>query len=497
MTTQQSSTAYQQLLSQHALWSKTPLAMLNQQQPERYQQLCFEGADLTLDLSRQPVDVNTLALLSQWAEELGLPEKRQALLSGQAINISENRAAWHTALRSSHPDSSVASSILQCRDKMYQFAHDLRNQNWLGSQGEPITDVVTLGIGGSYLGPVLAQQALQYLSTDQPRCHYVANVDPAQLHETLAHLDPATTLFIVISKSFNTEETLVNSGVAQAWLQHHLQQDDVGEHFIAITANIDQAIDHGIPESQILPMWDWVGGRYSVWSAVGLPVVIAIGPDHFQSLLTGAEKMDQHFANEPLATNLPVLLGMVGIWQRNFWHRNSLAVLPYAYGLRSLPAYLQQLEMESNGKQIRSQYPFDPVPLATAPIIWGHEGTNSQHSFHQFLHQGTEIIPADFILPLNSPYDDSQHQRLVANCYAQADTLLEGYQHAEPYRSLPGHRPSTMIRFDGLLPERLGALLALYEHKVFVQSVIWDTNPFDQWGVERGKQMAKQYLDRQ
>lgn len=494
MTQHNPSTTYQQILSQYALWSKIPLATINEQQPDRAHNLCFEDAGLTLDLSRQPLDNDTIALLTQWASELGLEKRRDALLAGEPVNISENRPAWHTALRANEPDPSVKPAIDNCQASMRQLANSLRSQTWLGSQGEPITDVVTLGIGGSHLGPVLVQQALQYLSTDQPRCHHVANIDPAALHETLASLNPATTLFIIISKSFNTEETLINAGVAKAWLQHYLQIDDVSNHLLAVTAHSGKARDFGVPDDQILPMWDWVGGRYSVYSSVGLPAMIAIGEDHFQSLLDGAQAMDEHFANAPLSNNLPVLLGMVGVWQRNFWHRNNLCVLPYAHGLRSLPAYLQQLEMESNGKQVRRQPPHGPVPLATAPIIWGHEGTNSQHSFHQFLHQGTDIAPVDFILPLDSPYDDNQHQRLVAHCHAQADTLLQGYQHDEPYRSLPGHRPSTMIRIDGLLPQQLGALLALYEHKVFVQSVIWDTNPFDQWGVERGKQMARDYI---
>lgn len=493
--TQTSGELFQQLLSQYAIWSRTPLALINQQHPEREQQLTFEGAGMTLDVSRQPVDSTTLDLLTRWADSLQLKQRIQAMFAGEAINLSEDRPAWHVALRGSARSNTVPSAIDDCYEHMQSIAHKLRHQQWLSSTGEAITDVVNLGIGGSHLGPELVQQALQHQQSTTINCHSVANIDPAELHQTLAQLNPATTLFIMISKSFSTEETLVNAGVAQAWLQHHLQQDEVGDHFLAVTANTKRAQEFGISSDQILPMWDWVGGRYSLWSAVGLPIMIAIGPDNFQNLLEGAHAMDEHFYNEPLATNLPVLLAMVGIWQRNFWHRNSLAILPYAHGLRSLPAYLQQLEMESNGKQVRRQTPHDPVPLATAPIIWGHVGTNSQHSFHQFLHQGTDIVPADFILPLNSPYDDNQHQRLIAHCYAQADTLLQGYQHSEPYRSLPGHRPSTMISFTGLMPDCLGSLLALYEHKVFVQSVIWDTNAFDQWGVERGKVMAKNYLN--
>lgn len=499
--TADSSKLFQQLLSQYAIWSRTPLASINQQYPQRQQALVWQGAGMTLDLSRQPVDGETLSLLAQWADSLQLREHIEAMFAGEPINISENRPAWHVALRgsarlkvSAESSDTVTVTVDQCLERMQQIAEQIRQQQWLGYSGEAITDVVTLGIGGSHLGPLLAQQALYHEQTDHVRCHTVANVDPAELHQTLAQLNPARTLFIMISKSFTTEETLVNGGVAQAWLQHHLDIEDVGAHFIAITAQTARAQQFGIPSEQILPMWDWVGGRYSLWSAVGLPVMIAIGYDNFQELLRGAHAMDEHFYNEPSANNLPVLLAMVGVWQRNFWHRNSLAILPYAHGLRSLPAYLQQLEMESNGKQVRRHAPFDPVPLATAPIIWGHEGTNSQHSFHQFLHQGTDIVPTDFILPLHSPYDDNHHERLIANCYAQADTLLQGYQQDEPYRSLPGHRPSTMIRFNGLMPDCLGALLALYEHKVFVQSVIWDTNAFDQWGVERGKQMARQYL---
>jgi len=348
-----------------------------------------------------------------------------------------------------------------------------------------ITDVVNIGIGGSDLGPRMLTRALRSFRTTGPRAHFASNIDPADLDATLAGLAPETTLFVVASKTFTTAETLANANRARAWLEAGLVKSaDVSRHFAAATANVAGAASLGVPAERVFPMWDWVGGRYSVWSAVGLPLALAVGMDAFEELLGGAADMDAHFRGAPLARNLPVLLALLEVWYVNFFGAQTRAVIPYSEDLRDLPAYLQQLEMESNGKRVDREG--NEVDYATAPVVWGASGTNSQHSFHQLLHQGTRLVPVDFLLAQDSP------AALAANALAQAAALAFGQAAAgAPHKELPGNRPSSMLLLERLAPRCLGALLAMYEHKVFVEGIVWNLNSFDQWGVEHGKLLAR------
>jgi glucose-6-phosphate isomerase len=388
---------------------------------------------------------------------------------------------------------------------MYTLVDSVIDGSLRSASGEAFTDVVNIGIGGSDLGPAMAYQALAHYHQNRVSCHFVSNVDPDHLHFTLKALNPNTTLFIVASKSFTTLETLSNAEAAKHWLEQHFANDEqLHNHFIAVTSKPDRAEAFGIAGDKIFPMWDWVGGRYSLWSAIGLPLALAFGREHFDALLAGAHAMDKHFQHEDYASNLPVLLALLSIWNHNILGINSLAVIPYSQQLAKLPAYLQQLVMESNGKSVSK----DGVAIEhqTSPILWGEAGTNGQHSFFQLLHQGTQTVAVDFILPLCSDTDKAGHRKLVANCLAQAQALMQGQSQQdvldrEPdsqaitaHKLMPGNKPSNMISMQRLTPETLGALLALYEHKTFVESWIWDINAFDQWGVELGKRLCSDIL---
>jgi glucose-6-phosphate isomerase len=432
--------------------------------PQRASHLVVQAAGVRFDYSRQHLGAMTLRLLSHLADERGFAEWREALLSGKPINNTENRAAWHTALRAATPPPEVRTTL----ERMRALATQLRAER-------RFKRVVNLGTGGSDLGPRLLADAL---SDGRLDVRFAANVDPHDLERALEGANPAETLVIIASKTFTTQETMANAERAKQW---------GAQHFHAVSANVEAAKRFGV--SEVLPMWDWVGGRYSVWSAVGLAAMCAIGPQAFDDFLAGGREVDEHFARAAIEKNIPALMALIGVWNANFLGTATHAVLPYANALRLLPAYLQQLEMESNGKRIDRQG--HAVDYATAPVLWGAEGTVSQHSFHQLLHQGTQVVPCDFI-------DLGLDADLSANARAQADALAFGTDDPKlpPHRQYPGNRPSSMLLLEGCTPRNLGRLIALYEHKVFVQGVIWNINSFDQWGVELGKEMAKKLLSR-
>jgi len=448
--------------------------------PTRVDRFSLEAGDIYLDYSKHFITEDIRAALVALAQDYRLSEAIQRLLKGEKVNQSENRAAWHTALRLENPPAQV----LEQKEKMAVMVEALQTGKWRGTTGKAITDVVNLGIGGSDLGPRMAVEALKTYSQSELKIHFVSNIDPLAISECLASLNPATTLFILSSKSFTTQETLINAEVAKAWLSVGLKTQNVENHFIAVTASPEKAKAWGA--AHILSFWEWVGGRYSIWSTIGLPLALQIGTAHFEEFLEGARKMDEHFATAPFAENMPILLGLIGIWYIHFWEASSIAVLPYTQALRQLPDYLQQLDMESNGKS--RTFLEQPVDYKTGPIVWGQAGTNGQHAFYQLLHQGTHFVPIDFIALAKSPTDlKSQHQILLAHCFAQAQALMQGDQ-----KTFPGNKPSSMLLLRELTPRSLGQLLALYEHKVFVQGIIWQINSFDQPGVELGKKLAAQ-----
>lgn len=477
----------------------------------------LEAAGLHLDYSKNLITTETLDLFQALAQELGFDAARKSLREGEPINHTENRPALHTALRDKHnspiyvKDIDIRNEISSATKKMTAFVNQLHQGSLLGGSGKKIRDVVNIGIGGSYLGPKMVVEALTPYHQNKVQCHFVANIDGSEISETLRELRPETTLFIVASKSFGTQETLYNAIAAREWICQNPQlKAAIDKHFVAVSSNIAAASDFGIAENNIFPMWDWVGGRYSLWSNIGLPIAIAIGMDNFQALLDGAHEMDEHFFTAEPRNNMPFVLAMLQIWYNNFFAAHSQAVIPYDYYLRSLPEYLQQLEMESNGKRVdRAGRPLD-YPSAYA--IWGGPGANGQHAYHQLFHQGTQFIPADFIFPLTTHNPvNAHHAMLIANCLSQSRAMLvgktleqatdelrqQGLSQKEadklaPHKVIPGNRPSNTLTMDKLTPSSLGALIALYEHKVFAQSVIWDINAFDQWGVELGKKIGNE-----
>lgn len=478
--------------------------------PRRASRLSLHAAGITLDYSKQRVDERVTNALVRLAEQQGFYDAREALFAGATINNSEARAAWHVALR--RPDADpLHDGVHRVRAAMREFAGEVRGGDWRGFTGRPMTDVVNIGIGGSDLGPRLVCQALAR-DYDGPRAHFVANVDPADLDDTLARLDPETTLIIVASKSFGTAETLANARVARRWLfGAGAGEADIARHFVAVSCN-EEAV-HAFGITRMFGFWDWVGGRFSLWSAVGLSIALTLGMDVFDELLAGAHAMDAHFEQAPIERNLPALLGLVGVWNRNFLKLSGQAIVPYAQRLVDLPGWLQQLEMESNGKAVTRDG--EPASVATVPTVWGSVGTNAQHAFFQMLHQGELAAAVDFVLPLSTPEaggDERERQRVV-NCLAQAEALMRGrdpealaramaadglsgekLQQRLAARRFDGNRPSSVLLLERLDAASLGALMAAYEHKVFVQGVIWNINSFDQWGVELGKTMADQLL---
>lgn len=433
---------------------------------------------LELDFRRQLIDAAALDKLRHLLLARGFEAQREQLFAGEPVNNTEGRAALHMALRAGPGAYAVSDAVLAERERC--LALDVSG----------FRDIVHIGIGGSQLGPELLVDALPKMGGTRQSVHFVANADGVALARVLGACTPEHTLFIVASKTFTTPETLLNATTARAWLVDALGEGAVARHFIAVTAAPQAAIEFGVSPEQVFSLWDWVGGRYSVWSAVGLPAMIALGREAWLEFLAGAQSIDDHFRAAPLATNLPVTMGLLAVWQRNFVGATTHAVLPYAESLRRLPAYLQQLVMESLGKRVDRDG--RPVAHATAPVLWGATGTNGQHAFHQMLHQGTDAVAVDFIgfrEPMAEPVH--HHQMLLANLYAQADALWQGHETGDPHRDCPGGRSSSVLMFDRLNPYSLGQLLALYEHQVFVQAVMWNLNPFDQFGVEYGKRLAQ------
>ena len=474
--------------------------------PTRATTMTTEAAGLFVDWSKHRVRARTVELLVALAEQCGVPERAEAMFRGDRINTTENRSVLHTALRAPRDASIVVDGedvvplVHAVLDQMSAFAARVRSGDWRGASGERIRSVVNIGIGGSDLGPAMAYEALRASSQRSITCRFVSNVDGADLWENLLDLDPATTLFVVSSKTFTTLETLTNARSARGWLVDALGEDAVARHFVAVSTNAEAVAAFGIDTANMFAFWDWVGGRYSVDSAIGLSLMLAIGPDGFRELLDGFHAMDVHFRTAPPAQNLPILLAVLGVWYRDFLDADTLAVLPYSQELARFPAYLQQLDMESNGKSVTIDG--SAVSTATGPIVWGQPGTNGQHAFYQLLHQGTALVPCDFLVAVDANHPlRTHHDLLVANCFAQSEALAFGKTAAEvaaegvdaslvAHRTFPGNRPSTTIVFDRVRPFTLGALIALYEHKVFVQGAIWGVNSFDQWGVELGKVLA-------
>lgn len=487
----------------------------------RFQRFSLDNCGLLLDYSKNLIDERGLELLIQLADQAGLHQSIAALYNGERVNASEGRAALHTALRSPIgrrlllDGNDIIPEVHRVLNQVTELVSRIHSGLWRGYSEKPIKEVVNIGIGGSFLGPQLVSEALRPFTQRGVRCHYLANIDGSEFRELTARLNPETTLFIVSSKSFGTLETLKNTLAARDWyLAMGGPEEQLHRHFIAVTSNRKAAIEFGIGEENIFPMWDWVGGRYSLWSAIGLPIALAIGVSNFKELLAGAYAMDQHFTQAPLAENMPVLMALLGIWYTNFWGAQSHAILPYDHYLRNFTKHLQQLDMESNGKSVRQDGA--PLDIATGPVIWGGVGCNGQHAYHQLLHQGRLLVPADFIVPVNSynPLSD-HHQWLFANCLSQAQALMQGktreeaeaelrakglsedeVQRLAPHKVIPGNRPSNILVMNRIAPFNLGALVALYEHKVFVQSAIWGINAFDQWGVELGKEMGKEVYQR-
>jgi glucose-6-phosphate isomerase len=503
--------AWSALAAHHARVRDVHLRDLFRQDPRRGEHFTAEGAGLFLDYAKHRITEETLRLLLALAEETGLRERIAAMFRGEKLNRTEDRAVLHVALRAPRSASivvdgrDVVPDVHAVLDRMAAFAARVRDGRWTGYTGKRIRTVINIGIGGSDLGPAMAYEALRYYASRELAVRFVSNVDGTDFAEATRDLDPAETLFIVSSKTFTTQETMTNAATARAWALAALRDPAaVARHFVAVSTNAAAVQAFGIDIDNMFGFWDWVGGRYSMDSAIGLSTMLAVGPEHFRAMLAGFHAMDEHFRTAPFAENLPVLMGLLAIWYTNFFGAQTLAVLPYDQYLKRFPAYLQQLVMESNGKHVTLEG--TPVDYDTAPIVWGEPGTNGQHSFFQLLHQGTRLVPCDFIAcvePLN-PLGE-HHDLLIANLFAQAEALAFGRTAEEvraagtpewlvPHRVCAGNRPSSVILAERLTPGTLGALVALYEHSVFVQGAIWNIDSFDQWGVELGKALAQRIV---
>ncbi len=484
----------------------------------RFEEYSLSLDDMIFDYSKVHINKEVLSKLIDIAIVSKLEEKRDAMFRGDKINITEDRAVLHTALRANNSksiyvdDKNVMPDISEVLGKMKVFAKDIRTARILSSTNEKFTDIINIGIGGSHLGPEMLAQALSPYQ-DGPNVHYVSNIDSSHLADTLKSLNPSTTLIIVASKTFTTIETMTNANSAKKWLQESLGEKEANLHFAALSTALDKTKAFGISDDRVFGFWDWVGGRYSIWSAIGLSVMIAIGEESFQEFLDGAELMDEHFKSAPMSENMPIILGLIGIWHRNICDYDTRALLPYDQRLRSFAMYVQQLDMESNGKRVSAQG--EELTIKTGPIVWGEPGTNSQHSFFQLLHQGTNIVPCEFMLAVNNHEDDMKihNDLLIANCLAQSQALMNGRSLDEvkiilkdsglnseeieflaPHKVFKGNRPSSTLMYKKLDPKTLGKIIALYEHRVFVEGAIWDIDSFDQWGVELGKELATKML---
>lgn len=502
-----------------------PLHMrdLFDKEPDRFEKYSLQVGDLLLDYSKNRITDKTMSMLFQLARDMNLESMRDKMFSGEKINFSENRAVLHTALRnrSNTPvyvdGKDVMPDVNRVLAQMRDFTDRVRNGSWIGYSGKKITDVVNIGIGGSDLGPLMACNALKPYSTLGLNAHFVANIDGAHLARTLEHCNPETTLFIVASKTFTTQETMTNARSARDWLMKSTTKpDDIAKHFVALSTNTQAVKEFGIDTANMFEFWDWVGGRYSLWSAIGLSIALYVGMDNFEEMLAGGHEIDLHFRTAPLEKNMPVIMGLLGIWYNNFFNTETHAILPYDQGLSRFTAYLQQADMESNGKFVDREG--KKINYSSGPIIWGEVGTNGQHAFYQLIHQGNKLIPCDFMMPRKTHYPigkngNEHHKILMANMFAQTKALMQGktaievkqeleeqgLDHEEirallPHRVFGGNRPTNSILFEELTPRTLGKLIALYEHKIFVQGIIWHINSFDQWGVEFGKQLAKGIL---
>jgi glucose-6-phosphate isomerase len=513
------STAWQALSAHYDSIEARHMRQMFQDDAARFEKFSVKSGSLLFDYSKNRITLETRKLLIDLAEQAKLPAAIERMFDGCKINTTEQRAVLHTALRnrSDRPvfvdGTDVMPDIRRVLGLMRAFSDSVRSGRHVGHTGHPITDIVNIGIGGSDLGPLMVCEALKFYSTPNLRAHFVSNVDATQIVETLKKLNAQTTLFIVSSKTFTTQETLTNARTARAWLTGQLKDEAaVAKHFAAVSTNLAATTAFGINPDNVFEFWDWVGGRYSLWSAIGLPIALFVGMDRFEELLAGAHAMDEHFRSAPLEQNMPVLMGMLGIWYGNFFGAASSAVLPYDQYLHRFPAYLQQLEMESNGKGVDRDGA--PVDYDTGMVVWGEAGTNGQHAFYQLIHQGTRMIPADFLAPMHSQNPVGEHHAiLLANCFAQTEALMIGKTFDEaraellaqglkgesleallPHKVFPGNKPTNTLLFDRLDPHTLGMLIALYEHKVFVQGIVWNINSFDQWGVELGKQLAGRIL---
>jgi len=486
----------------------------------RFSDFSLEMNDILYDFSKNRINTETVHLLLKLAEEAKLPEWIESFFNGERINSTEDRSVLHTALRYFGDESiildgkDIVPEIRAERDRVKILAEKIRTRQWRGATNQAITDIVNIGIGGSHLGPLMATEALRAYSLHDLNIHYVSNIDENHINDTLEYLNPETTFFIIASKTFTTQDTMVNAETARQWYINKLGSDEhINRHFSAVTANIALAKEFGIAEENIFKMWDWVGGRYSLWSSIGLSIVIAIGSEQFDELLKGAYEVDQHFRNTALNENIPVIMALLGVWYNNFFNAQTMAVLPYDQHLHRFPSYLQQADMESNGKYVDRNG--DEVDYTTGPVIFGEIGIAGQHAFFQLLHQGTKLVPADILAPVYSFRCIARHHRaLMSNVFAQTEALMRGKTEQEaydelkkegmnekqikqllPYKIFPGNRPTSTLLFDTLDPKTLGSIIALYEHKIFVQGVIWNVNSFDQWGVELGKQLAKNILN--
>lgn len=487
--------------------------------PHRFEQFSLQLNDILFDFSKNRITDQTLAMLIQLARSSGLENWRDRMFKGEPINHTEHRSVLHVALRNMSDQPMYADGVdvmpevKSELDRVKALAAAIRTRQWRGVSNQPITDVVNIGIGGSHLGPLMATEALKPYSLHDLRIHYVSNIDENHINDTLEHLTRETTLFVISSKTFTTQDTMVNAETAKQWFLRHV--DDVtaiDKHFVAVTANVEAAQAFGIATDNIFKMWDWVGGRYSMWSAIGLSIVIAIGAENFDDLLQGAFEVDEHFRTAPLEQNIPVIMALLGIWYNNFFGSETIAILPYDQHLHRFPAYLQQADMESNGKSVDRNS--EPVDYSTGPVLFGEIGIASQHAFYQLLHQGTKIVPADILAPISSYCCIARHHRaLMSNVFAQTEAMMKGKTREEvytelrhhgmseadieallPYKVFPGNRPTNTFLFNTLDPKTLGSIIAFYEHKIFVQGVIWNLNSFDQWGVELGKTLANTIL---
>ncbi len=495
------------------------LRQLFAEDQQRFTKFSLTFGEILFDYSKHRITSTTLDLLIELAGECGLKEKIDAMFAGEKINSTEQRPVLHIALRnrSNHPilvdGEDVMPQINAVLEKMATFCQKVRDGEWLGATGQPITDIVNIGIGGSDLGPLMVTEALKPYGHKRLKVHFVSNVDATHLSETLRHLQPETTLFLIVSKTFTTQETMTNAHSAKQWLLSQIGTETaVAQHFVAISTNLELVSQFGINPDNMFEFWDWVGGRYSLWSAVGLSIALYIGMDRFLEFLTGAHQVDEYFRTTPFEKNIPVIMGLLGVWYNNFFAADTHVILPYDQYLHRFPAYFQQGDMESSGKGVTLSG--KQVNYSTGPIIWGEPGTNGQHAFYQLLHQGTKLIPSDFLAAIESQNPLGAHQEiLLSNFFAQPEALMKGKTSAEvraelevegmsperieqllPHKVFPGNRPSSSFLYKKLTPQTLGSLIAFYEHKIFTQGAIWDINPFDQWGVELGKQLAKKIL---